>query len=196
MIMRRAVLLTAVALRLVLPGVVAAQEQKSPNAGAAAMPPLPKPGPEHALLKQSEGTWEAAIEAMWPLNAAPSVSKGVETSSVSMGGMWLVTDYKGDFMGQPFQGHGVMGYDPVKKKYVATWVDSTSPGLNVSESTYDPVKKTMTGWMEGTDMQGKPSKMKAVTEFKDENTRVFTMYTTGADGKEVPAMRINYKRRK
>jgi hypothetical protein len=30
---------------------------------------------------------------------------------------------------------------------------------------------------------------------KDANTRVFTMYATGPDGKEVPAMKISYTRK-
>jgi hypothetical protein len=35
-----------------------------------------------------------------------------------------------------------------------------------------------------------------VTEYKDPDTRVFTMYFPGPDGKEAPGMRITYKRRK
>jgi hypothetical protein len=38
--------------------------------------------------------------------------------------------------------------------------------------------------------------MKAVTQMKDDDTRVFTMYAKGPDGKEAPTMRITYKRRK
>jgi hypothetical protein len=192
----RAVLCIAVALGVVLPSAAPAQEQKKANPGTPAMPPAPKPGPEHAGLKQSAGTWDATIEAMWAPGTPPTVSKGVETSSVGMGGLWLVTDYKGEFMKEPFQGHGVTGYDPAKKKYVSTWVDSMSSALSIGESTYDPAKKTMTGSIEGADTEGKPSKMRAVTEWKDDNTRVFTMYATGPDGKEAPAMRITYKRRK
>jgi hypothetical protein len=107
-----------------------------------------------------------------------------------------VTEFKSEMMGQPFEGRGVEGYDAAKKKYVGTWVDSMSSGLSISESTYDAAKKTMTGWIEGPDMSGKTSKMKAVTEQKDPDTRVFTMYMGGPDGKEAPAMRITYKRRK
>ena len=109
--------------------------------------------------------------------------------------MSLATSFKSTMMGQPFQGRGLAGYDPSKKKYVSTWVDTMSTGLMLGESTYDPATKTMTGWMEGPDEAGKIVKSKAVSQSPDANTRVFTMYTTGPDGKEAPTLKITYKRR-
>jgi hypothetical protein len=189
----RVVSFAAGILALALAGPARAQETKKADEKKA--PPemtLPKPGPEHEVLKNDVGTWDATVEMM---GLAPSVSKGVETSTM-VGGLWLVTDFKSEMMNQPFQGHGVSGYDLTKKKYVGTWVDSMSPGMMLGESTYDPKTKTMTGEMEGPDMSGKMEKMKSVTEWKDPDTRVFTMYMTGPDGKEAPVMRITYKRRK
>ena len=37
--------------------------------------------------------------------------------------------------------------------------------------------------------------MRETTEWKDFDTKVFTMFMTGADGKEVPTMKITYERR-
>jgi len=71
-----------------------------------------------------------------------------------------------------------------------------STGRLVGESTYDPAKKTVTGYMEGPDMTGKVSKSKSVVEYKADGSRVFTMYMTGPDGKEVTGMRITYTKRK
>jgi Protein of unknown function (DUF1579) len=176
-----------------------AQEAKKPAdkpAPAAEMMPMPKPGPEHELLKKEVGTWEATVEMMAPTPGASSTtSKGTETSRM-VGGLWLVTEFKGDMMNQPFEGHGVAGYDPNKKKYVSTWVDSMSTGLSAGESTYDAAAKTMTGWMEGPNPDGTMGKMKMVTKYEDDDTRVFTMSMVGPDGKEAPAMKITYKRRK
>jgi len=71
-----------------------------------------------------------------------------------------------------------------------------SAGLSISESTHDAKAKTMTGWMEGPDMTGKVTKTKAVSTWKDPNTRVFSMYSVGPDGKEALGMRITYTRKK
>ena len=43
-----------------------------------------------------------------------------------------------------FEGRGQFGYDPAKKKYVGTWIDSMSPTLRVLEGTYDAKTKTLT----------------------------------------------------
>jgi len=172
-----------------------AQDKKTPAAPAEAMPPLPQPGPEHQVLKDDVGTWDATVEAFMPPGAPPSVSKGTETNRITGGGLWLVSDFKSEFMDQPFEGHGVMGWDPAKKKYVGTWVDSMSTTVSQSESTYDSAKKTFTGWMEGPDETGKTVKTKAVTEVKGPDSKVFTMYRV-MEGKEVPTLRITYTRRK
>ncbi|MGH2398873.1 MAG: DUF1579 domain-containing protein [bacterium] len=158
------------------------------------MPPMPKPGPEHALFKEDEGTWDATVEMFMP-GAPPATSKGIETNTIGCGGLCLITDFKGDMMGQGFHGHGTAAYDSGKKKYVGSWTDSMSTGLAVTEGTYDPTTRTFTGWFEGPDMTGKVTKMRAVTEYKDRNTRVFSMYGPGPDGKEALGMRITYKRK-
>jgi hypothetical protein len=128
--------------------------------------------------------------------APPTVSKGVETNTLGTGGMWLSTEFKGDMMSMPFHGHGVATWDSGKNKYVSTWIDNMSTGMSMGESTYDASSKKMTGIIEGPDMTGKVSKMRSVVEWKDPDTRVFTMYGPTPDGKEVTMMRITYKRRK
>lgn len=178
--MRRTALLAMLALGL--PALLAGQE-------------MPKPAPEYDLLKQDVGTWDANVE-FWPApGAPPSVSKGVSTVSM-LGGFWQIDEFTSEFMGQPFEGRGQTGWDPAKKAYVGIWVDSMTPSLMLSDSTYDAKTKTLTGWSEGPGPDGKPVKSKGVTEWKDADTRVFTMYAPGADGKEWLNMRITYKRRK
>lgn len=172
-----------------------ASAQDKPAGAPAGMPPMPKAGPEVELLKGDVGTWDATVESFMPGVAQPMVSKGTETNTL-VGGLWMVTDFKSDMMGQPFAGHGVTGWDSNKKKYVGTWVDSMSSGLGLSESTYDAATKTMTGTFEGPDPDGQVMKMKASTVWKDANTRVFTMSGAGPDGKDATFMRITYTRKK
>jgi Protein of unknown function (DUF1579) len=163
--------------------------------GSVAAQEMPKPGPEHEALKLDVGTWDAVVEMLEP-GKPPAVSKGTETVSVMTGGLWTVTDFKSTIMNAPFHGHGQNGFDPIKKKYVSTWVDSMSTGINFGEYTYDAKTKTMKGFMEGPDMTGRMMKMSQTTEWKDADTRVFSMSMPGPDGKDVPTMRITYKRRK
>ena len=160
------------------------------------MPPMPKPGPEHEVLKMDVGTWDAVVEVT-PAPGAPVMkSTGVEVNTMGCGGLCLITDFKGDMMGTPFLGHGVATWDPAKKKYVGSWTDSMSAGLALAESTYDPATKKWTGSMEGADMTGKVMKSRSVVEYKDALTRVMTMYSTGLDGKEMEGLKITYTKRK
>ena len=183
----RAALASAATALILSAGTVAAQGPEMPT---------PKPGPEHKLFEEDAGTWDATVETFAP-GAPPMVSKGVENNVVGCGGLCLISDFKGEMgPGQKFHGHGTSAWDPTKKKYVGTWTDSMSTGIAMGESTYDPATKTSTGWMEGPDMTGKVVKSKAVVQYKDASTRVFTMYQKGPDGKEVPGMKITYSRQK
>lgn len=155
---------------------------------------LPKPGPEHAILASDAGTWDATVEFWMAPNTPPSISKGVNEGRL-LGGFWLLDDFKSEFMGQPFEGRGTTGYDAGKKKYVGTWVDSMSPGLNTSESTWDATTKMMSGYNEGPGPDGKLMKTRGVTHWQDADTKTFSMYAPTPDGKEFLTMRITYKRR-
>ena len=165
-------------------------------AAAQDMPQPPKPGPEHELFKIDAGTWDAVVE-MTPPGAPPMTSKGVQVDTVACGGLCLLTEFKGEMMpGMTFEGRGLATYDQTKKKYVASWTDTMSAGLAVSEMTYDAATRKGTAWMEGPDMTGTVVKSRSVSEYPDNDHKVMTMFMTGPDGKEVPTLRISYTRRK
>jgi len=159
-------------------------------------PPALTPGPEHALLKEDVGTWDASVEMMIPGAPPAAPSKGVETNLLSCNGLCLVTDFKGEMMGAPFQGHGVSTWDPAKKKYVGNWSDSMAPGIASTEATWDAAHKTMNGTMVAPDGQGGSAKMRSTVVYTPDGKRVFSMFMPGPDGKEMPTMRITYTRRK
>ena len=159
-------------------------------------PPMPKPGPEHALFKEDVGTWDATVEVIPAPGAEPIVSKGVETNTLGCGGLCLITDFKSEFAGQPFHGHGLSVWDPAKKKYVGSWTDSMSTGLAFGESTWDAATKKMTGTMETTDPSGQTQKMRTIVEYASPTTRTMSSYMAGPDGKEFVNLRITYTRRK
>jgi hypothetical protein len=95
-----------------------------------------------------------------------------------------------------FEGRGVTAWDGAKKKYVGAWTDSMSPGMGVSEGTYDAATKSFTSFMDSTDMTGTVVKTKSVVQHTDADHKVMTMFMTGPDGKEAQGMKISYTRRK
>jgi len=159
---------------------------------AAQQPEMPKPGPEHQRLAKEVGTWDAVIESTGM--GKPEKSKG-ENETKPMGGFWFVDAFAGSFAGAPFLGHGVIGYDPVKKKYVQSWCDSMSPMLMMFEGTFDKDGKVLTMTGSGPSTGGKTVAMRTVTTWKDDNTKVFELFETGPDGKEMRMLTITYTRR-
>ena len=151
------------------------------------------PGPEHQLLAKDAGSWDAVIETTGP-DGKPAKSKASSETRVH-GGFWIIEDFTGDFMGTPFQGHGMTGYDPTKGKFVGSWADSMAPQLLVMEGTYDKAAKKLTMTGQGPGMDGKMVTLRMVTTWKDDNTRVFQMFMPGPDGKEVCGLTITYTRR-
>jgi Protein of unknown function (DUF1579) len=159
-------------------------------AGLAFGQEFPQPGPEHKELHQFEGAWDCVMDM------AGQKTKATATYRKICGGMWMESDFEGDFGGMKFQGHGLDGYDQTRKKYVGIWVDSMSSAPLHMEGDYDETKKqtVMTGESVGPD--GKPQKVKGVTEMKDDDHFTFKMYMVQPGGQEELAFTIAYTRRK
>lgn len=160
-------------------------------------PQMPKPGKEHELLKQFVGEWDAECSFAGDPNGAPMVMKGTQSSKMGLGGFWLLSEFKGEMFGQPFEGRSTMTFSLLKKKYVGTWIDSMMPHIFASEGEVDAAGKVFSMVAEGMDMHtGKPAKERWVFEIKGADEHVMTMYGPGADGKEAKTGTIVYKRKK
>ena len=167
------------------------------HVSAQQAPPMPKPGPEHAVFTMDVGTWNAVVEATQGPDAPPATSKGVEVNTIGCGGLCLISDFKGELMpGAAFHGHGIMTWDVTKKSYRGSWTDSMSQGLMISESSWDAANKKATGTMEGPDMTGQIVKMRSVVEYPSSTSRVMTAYAPGPDGKEMQILKITYTKQK
>jgi hypothetical protein len=155
------------------------------------------PTAEHKVLASEEGTWDATVKSFdGGPNAEPSVSKGTEVNTLLPGGLWLVSKFEGDFGGLKFEGRGQFGYDPEKKKYIGTWIDSMFPTMSVLEGEYDAKTKTMTYVGEGTGPDGKTKSMqRMVTTTKEDGSRAFTLYMK-VDKNEMKVLEITYTKRK
>jgi Protein of unknown function (DUF1579) len=168
-------------------------------ASAQEPPPTPQPSPEHKILSADVGIWDATIKTyMGGPDSEPLVSKGVETNEAMLGGMWVLSRFEGSFGPAKFEGRGQFGYDPVKKKYVGTWIDSMSPSLSTLEGTYDAKSKTITYVGDGYEPSRKSKftqKMETIT--KDDGSRVFSLYMKfEGETKETKFMEITYTKRK
>ncbi|MEO6595645.1 MAG: DUF1579 domain-containing protein [Planctomycetota bacterium] len=186
----KTLVLTAVSLLWITPFALAQDAKDKPAKPAVdASMQMPKPGPEHANLKKAEGNWDVAVES-----PGFPAAKGVSEQKMTLKGFWLVDKFSCDWNGTPFEGRGTTGYDPIKGKYVSTWVDSMSPTLTVTEGTFDEKTRTLNMLGDGYNEKGEKVKVRTATIHKDANTVVFEMYNKGSDGKESQVMSIKYTR--
>ena len=84
------------------------------------------PGPEHKNLDVMIGNWKTTARHWMQPGAEPMLSLGKCKNEWMLGGRYMRSEYAADFMGQPFTGVGIMGFDRARKEYFTFWVDSMS----------------------------------------------------------------------
>jgi Protein of unknown function (DUF1579) len=149
---------------------------------------------EHEIFQKDVGTWDAEVVVRPGPGAPPQTSRGVAVNRL-IGGVWLVSDFKND---SDFEGHGVYGWDPAKKKYVGTWVDSMRTFLAPMEGMWDAATKTMTFVGEGTTADGRTMRWRETTTVTGPDTQVFRTFIAGAgeNGADLEVVTTTYTRRK
>lgn len=153
------------------------------------------PGAEHQKLASLAGTYDLTVKSWQSPDAPPSTDTGTATRKMILGNRVLVEEVTSQMMGQPFSGQGLHGFDNVTGKYWATWNDSMSTGLMISEGSCDArMSCTYTGTYHDP-VSKKPQTSRMTTRWSDKNTEVFEMYGPGPDGREAKMMEITYKKR-
>jgi hypothetical protein len=163
----------------------------------AQFPELPPPTKEHDWLKQFVGEWESRAEVTMAPGQPPITAKGGETNRM-LGGFWMVSEGSSEIMGTHVRAILTIGYDPDKKRYVGTWVDSMTNYLWKYEGTVDATGKVLILETEGpspTD-PSKTAKFREVHEFKSADYRSFTSSVLGTDGKWVTFVKVDTRRKK
>ncbi|MCB9903381.1 MAG: DUF1579 family protein [Planctomycetes bacterium] len=111
---------------------------------------MPKPTEQHKMLMKSVGTWEGTLTMSMP--GMPTEGVAAKEVVTAFGPFWTTSHFTCDFMGMPFEGSGLMGYDPNKEKYLGTWIDNMSPALAVMEGELDEESGKLTMHYEAINM--------------------------------------------
>lgn len=160
------------------------------------------PGPQHKMLAELAGEYTTATKAwMTAADKKAMESKGEASMKMILGGRWLSYDVKGAASeGMPaFEGHGMVGFDNVSKKYETSYIDSMSTGPMYATGTFDEKTKTLND--KGTymcPMTGKERAYRSSWNIKDKNNVVFSLYGVSPfepNGKEFKQMEITFKRK-
>lgn len=150
------------------------------------------PGEMHKLMAKSTGTWTGAITMWMQPGAPPMTSTGEARNEMILGGRYLQSKNTGNYMGMPFEGISVTGYDNAKKVFVNSWIDNMGTGMMYLTGTWDDASKSIN--YTGTEVDptsGKDIAIREVLKFIDDKTQMMEMYMT-AGGAEFKTMEIKY----
>ena len=155
------------------------------------------PQKEHQWLKQFVGEWEMEGETSMGPDDPPAKYSGTESVHM-IGDLWIVAEAKTKMMDMEGTSVFTLGYDPEKKKYVGTWVDSMTSYVWPYEGTVDESGKLLTLDTEGPNPMdpAKTTKFRETTEFKSPDHRVFTSSMRNEDGSWTTFLTVNYRRKK
>jgi hypothetical protein len=155
------------------------------------------PGEPHARLAKLAGKWTTKTKSWTEPGKPPEETTGTCEFRMVLGGRYLEQRFEGSMMGQPYSGIGYTGYDNVRKKYEAYWIDAAGTGMMVMSGARDRSgkKTTYTGSMVDP-TNGKPVAIKSVDTEVDADNFLFEMWMSGPDGKMSKVMEMSYRRTK
>jgi hypothetical protein len=147
---------------------------------------------EHAFLQKLIGTWEVVAES-------PEVY--VETTWLenvrSLHGVWFMAEGHGEMPGGGEASTVLtLGYDPVRGKYVGTWIGSMMNHLWVYEGALDETGRTLKLDTTGPDFEneGRTARYQEHLTFEDDDNRTFSSHVLMPDGSWRQFMMARYRR--
>jgi hypothetical protein len=170
----------------------------APAALDAADPPHgATPAAEHEWLKKFVGAWESKVEIFAEPGKPPLTGTGTETFEM-LGGFWLLGRGEAEVAGHPYRHVWMLGYDPEKKRFIGSLVDSMSSHHWQYEGALDEGKTKLTLNTVGPDiLTGKQNvHYREVTEFKGSEERTFTSSMKGTDGEWRVVLKVHARRKK
>jgi hypothetical protein len=153
------------------------------------------PGPAHRALDTRVGTWSAVVEIFTPFSPDPVTTTSTSEVEWILDGRFQQEHVSGDFQGTTFHGIGFRGYDNLKRKYVAFWVDDHGTGVAWSEGDYDARTRTFhwTGRMPDA-ISGGYVATRSVEKVVDDDHWSYESWNVMPGGREVKSMALRATR--
>lgn len=155
----------------------------------------PTPTPQHTWLKQLVGDWAFTNDCVMGPGGETSTFEGTETVR-ALGDIWIVADTALQMPEGVMHCVLTLGFDPLKDRFVGTWVGSPMTRLITYEGTLDDAKKILTLDCEGPSFEDptKTATYQDVLEILSPNERTFSSQILQPDGTWFRFMHGTYRR--
>lgn len=166
-----------------------AQDAQEASAPSPEMVARMSPGPMHEKLDPLIGEWKMSGKyRMTPDAPWEEFDATVERKWI-MDGRFVEETVESEFMGQPFKGLGIVGYDNVREEYTMVWIENMSTGTWMTTGKLEGDKLVFEGENSNCMTGEKDCWGKSVLEMAD-GRHTFKGYSKGPDGKEFVSMEM------
>ena len=163
----------------------ARQETQEASAPSPEMLARMAPGPMHAKLEPLIGKWTVTGKFRMTPDAAWEDFGGTMTRDWIMDGRFVREEVESEWMGQPFHGLGILGYDNVREEFTTVWIENMSTGTMTSAGTMGADGAITYEGVNSNCMTGeKKCWSKSRLVFKSPTEHVYTSYSKDDSGKE------------
>lgn len=153
------------------------------------------PGAEHEWLAKAEGSWEGTCKMWMQPGMDPIESENSADFEMIMDGRYLGGHFRGNMMGQEFEGAAIYAFNNVSGKFECAWIDNMGTGIMTGTGALSSDKKVMTWTLTGYDpMTKKPFTMREVDTRISDSEQKLEMFGPDMNGKEYKMMEIVSKR--
>ena len=149
----------------------------------------------HQFLAKYAGDWDVEVAYWTAPGAPPSKNAATFKAASRLGGRYVMMDFSGSMMGQPFTGIWLVGYDNLEQKYYSLWIDDTSTSFFITKGTREGNVISESGsWPDP--VSGRMLQVKARTTWIGDDEFRYEQFMVLADGSEHKGMEFDSKRRK
>ena len=157
-----------------------------------------EPTREHEWLRKFIGNWTYETEAAMEPGKPPVKMTGTENIR-AVGEIWVQGEGTSQMPdGEPAITMVTLGYDPIRKRFVGTWLGTMMAHLWIYDGELSADGRTLTLNSEGPSMSdfNKRANYRDVHEFKNDNLRTLTAFMQDEGGEWTQFMQMDYHRKK
>lgn len=155
------------------------------------------PGEGQKKLEFLVGTFDVKVRVWLDPSKPPVESTATSVATWVLGNRYVQQMLSGYIMGKPWSGIGYAGFDNISKRYVATYMDTGSTGMEWYTGTMDPDGKLakMTATIHDA-ITLKPTKAEMRLSIAANGDHVTELWQQDPTGKMVKVMELQYTRKK
>jgi hypothetical protein len=152
------------------------------------------PGAAHAELAKGVGHYRVEGVHWTSPDAAPVPMTATADVEMILGGRYMLEHFHSEFMGEPFEGMLLMGFDNLAGEYWSLWIDNSSTvGMLSTGTEVSDGRIVMTG-LARDPMTPKGRPMRLETVQGADGAFTMRMFDSTPDGREWKVMEMTYRR--